>query len=110
MDNIELIKTMQRMAKSKGVNSYSVFVSTKPESLVKTVEGWSKAHPIKTRQSEFLKLYPATKFDEHGSIDICPSLLVAEHRALEKKGSCIHYGDAISCRECRKNFWNEEVE
>lgn len=110
MDNIELVKTMQRMAKSEGANSYSVFVTTTPESLVKTVEKWSKAHPIKTRQSEFLKLYPATKLDKLGSIDICPSLLVAELRTSENKFSCIHYRDDVICSKCMKDFWSEEVE
>ena len=63
---------------------------------------------IKTRQSEFLKLYPDTKFDELGSIDICPGILVSGYRANDE--ACIQYGNPITCSECRKGFWNEEVE
>lgn len=63
---------------------------------------------VKTRQSEFLKLYPDTKFDEHGSIDICPGTLVTGYRANDE--ACIQYGNPITCSECRKDFWNEEVE
>ena len=34
------------------------FIKKHPEEAVAIVEKWSKEHPIKTRQSEFLKMFP----------------------------------------------------
>lgn len=76
-----------------------------PEVLVKNVEQWSAAHPLKTRQSELLKQYPTAKIDESGCLDVCPYSLSATHRN-EYEG-CAKHG--VRCSECRKEFWSQEV-
>ena len=80
--------------------------SLKPEDFAKLydiVDKWSDEHPAKTRQSEFLKMFPNARtlkcYDEKQvCIDICPNSV---------------YGDKINsddclytrCVECKKKFW-----
>ena len=86
MDAVELVKVMQRIAKSQAKETFSVPVYFIPEILVKSISIWDKEHPVnKTRQSKFLELYPNTKLDTKGSIDICPGLLVTKYRVQGKK-------------------------
>ena len=51
----------------------------------------------KTRQSEFLKIFPKVGLKE-GVIDICPLI-------LDKSANCIK----VNCRVCQKDFWLAEV-
>ena len=57
---------------------------------------WCKEHPTKTRQNEFLKHYPNTRL-VNNVIYICP-------QAMEKNYKC-----TLSCDDCRKSYWLEEV-
>ena len=45
---------------------------------VKFIEKWSMDNPIKTRQSEFLKLYPDVPLDSNGCLIIKPCALNKE--------------------------------
>lgn len=63
---------------------------------------WCKEHPIKTRQSEFLKLCPNAPKDENGIIAI-PSCTVEEGYAID---NC----SKKSCTQCRKEYWLAEVD
>lgn len=74
--------------------------------IVRRVEQWSAAHPLKTRQSELLKYYPNAKIDENGYLNVCPSLLSSTYR--DKYGGCANYN--VECSECHKNFWSQEVD
>lgn len=58
---------------------------------------WCKEHPIKTRQSEFLKMFPNARTC-NGVIDICPISFGME----------CSIGD--NCSECEKEYWLAEVE
>lgn len=58
-----------------------------------------KEHPIRTRQSEMLKIIPDTEL-EGGIIALCPS------DVLDVK-DCNN--DYDSCYECRKAFWLKEI-
>lgn len=74
--------------------------------IISAVEKWAAAHPVKTRQSEFLRLFPETKVDSTGCISICPCYFSAAHR--DSNGSC---GDPDrDCGVCRREFWMQEVE
>ena len=72
----------------------------KPEKAIKIVEKWAKEHPIKTRQSEFLKIFPDSNFDSNGTINLCPL-------RVYRKYYCGTYDD---CEKCREKFWMEEIE
>ena len=74
------------------------------EEVVAVVEKWSNEHPIKTRQSEFLKMFPDVKLDYAGCVSIFPCLLCEKIKHSEM---CKKYG---SCSDCRKDYWFAEVE
>lgn len=65
------------------------------------VEKWAAEHPIKTRQSEFLKMFPNAP--KSGRVlDICPRDLNIEYMPPKR---C----ENISCSACKTDYWNEEV-
>ena len=66
---------------------------------------WIKTHPIKSRKDEFIEHYPNVKIEsllDLTYINICP-LDIDKNRPKE---SCA----GISCIDCKRNYWNEEVE
>ena len=77
------------------------------EKAVSIVEQWAKDHPVKTRQSEFLKMFPNANIKTIIA-SLSPCVLDRE----EKTQRCAKYGYlSISCRciKCRDDYWNEEV-
>lgn len=73
--------------------------NVEPEEVVELVVEWAKEHPIKTRQSEFLKMFPDAKI-EGDVIDIIPCNIEKEMR------KCC--GDR-NCDECKRTYWLTEV-
>lgn len=75
--------------------------------LVPIVEQWAKEHPVKTRQSELLKLFPdaSVLYDEY--LNICPAQLSSECRDKET-GGC--YDPGMDCGKCKRDFWLKEIE
>ena len=74
--------------------------------IVKNTEEWSAAHPRKTRQSEFLKLFPGAEPTKDGVLAICPNAFSPVYK--DERGLCKwHYAECDNC--CRK-FWLAEVE
>ena len=96
MKKQEFIKTLERMVEFYSTHE-NFFLAGYMES---AVERWAKVHSTKTRQTEFLKLYPNAQKDVKGLINICP-------RKLQVGFSCEPYND---CDECRKTFWSKEIE
>ena len=74
--------------------------------LIETLETWAKEHPVLTRQSKFLKVYPDTYLDGNGNVDICPCVVDKNHR--NEKGACAM--PEINCLECKRDFWLKEVD
>lgn len=75
---------------------------TSPEELVSTVEKWSKENPIKTRQSEFLKMFPNVRMDGNGSVGLCPISV----DSTIPRDLCY----STSCLQCKKDFWHDAVD
>lgn len=73
-----------------------------PEEYVSTVEKWSAEHPIKTRQSEFLKMFP-NAYIRNGIIQICP-------RKIDQNSMTSEECAELICSECQKKYWLAEVE
>lgn len=73
-----------------------------PEKAVEIVERWSDEHPIKTRQSEFLKIFPNAVI-QNGVIQICP-------RNIDQNSITSEECEELVCVECRKKYWLAEVE
>lgn len=118
MDAVEFLKTEKRMYESYCICSgYPIrdekhrgrfpcdqYMREYPEKTVAIVEKWLAENPIKTRQSEFLKLFPDAKLDSNGISMIAPCHIEANLRDSEMCGKM------TSCPECRKAYWGEEVE
>lgn len=73
---------------------------------VSIVEQWAKEHPVKTRQSEFLKQYPEAEIGDDGLPGVDPCQLYKEIANVEiYDGYCNKYG----CTDCRRDFWLAEI-
>lgn len=117
MDAVEYLKTLCRVchagcrkceieAKRSVFEYCTSWQKNHPEEAVAFVEQWAKEHPIKTRQSEFLKQWPEADVDENGVLQTCPALISASHR--DQTGGCATLSN--KCENCRKAFWFTEVE
>ena len=67
--------------------------------IVTAVEQWSKEHQRKTMQSVFLEQWPNCSMGDDGVIGMCP-------RNVNKMYVC----GSVGCRDCRREFWMQEVE
>lgn len=64
---------------------------------IREARGEAPKEKKKTRQSEFLKIFPKVGLKE-GVIDICPLI-------LDKSEKCFK----VNCKVCQKDFWLAEV-
>lgn len=74
-----------------------------PEEVVKIAEEWDKKYPCRTRQTEFLEIYPNARMVDSNInddlvIDIKPCELMADY-ATEK------WCEKWSCLACKKLYW-----
>lgn len=118
MDALEFIRERKRMCKfyydeekgycpDKCPAHYLDCVSLdQPEENIKciigVVEAWSAFHPIKTRQSAFLEQHPKAKVDNQNVLCVCPAYIYSDMACSNTVG--------VSCFDCRREFWLEEVE
>ena len=79
------------------------------EECVAAVEKWAKEHPERTRQSEFLKMFPNAPIGECGIIDICPTVLGECIDGAVGAKLCGPVADGMSCQDCAHNFWLAEI-
>lgn len=118
MDAVEFIREEIRMCASfKDCTECpicnTVYCSASPkkrtqeeaEEIVQRVEQWSAAHPRKTRQSVFLEQYPNARIDSKAVIYVCPADAYGD-KVCPKNEENAH----MPCRDCRRNFWLQEVE
>lgn len=111
MDAVIYIRDMQRMCKShiscngcelKPGNGKSCMEGMDPQECISVVEQWAAEHPAKTRQSEFLKLFPGADVGEtDGCLTLCPCNIYEKMRK-----EC----GIPKCSDCRRKFWLAEVE
>lgn len=116
MDALEFFKARKRMCEATKCASCKLYhvqggccVAPEKEKIdafeeaITIVEQWAAAHPVKTRQSEFLKMFPdAPIYPDTGLVRVSPCQV---DRAL-----CGNCPTGIDCIECRKAFWLAEVE
>lgn len=113
MDAVEFLKQFNRMCKAyndDGCKECPAYrhrcgedFNGQEEDGVSIVEQWAKEHPVKTRQSEFLKQWPDAETDDDGLLGIAPCQLI--HGKLQE--DCEYRG---VCDECRRDFWLKEIE
>ena len=111
MDAVKFVETLGRMCDAEcikcesrkrlsGFETCAVWRKTHPEEAVAIVEQWAAEHPAKTRQSEFLKLFPNAQTDS-GCLNACP---------MDVFGNTGIDCNKRTCFECKKEFWMQEVE
>lgn len=118
MDAVEFIKERSRMCKSFNKCSYGcpawggsckletgTYLECEATKQVEIVEEWSAAHPRKTRQSVFLGNYPCARIDSQSVLYACPADVYGDNVCPKKKDAA-----PITCYECRREFWPQEVE
>lgn len=108
MDAVKYLKALSRICKTystcgkcplRDIDGDCYKKIAHPEEMVAIVEKWSEEHPVKTRQSELLKMFP--NIPKHfGYVDICP-------RELGVKEKVVCDGD---CCRCKREFWLAEVD
>lgn len=114
MDALDFFKARKRMCEATNCNGCKLYhaqvgccITPQYEKIevceeaIAIVEQWAKEHPIKTRQSEFLKHYPGARITIDGFLHACP-MDVSSDTGI----NC----SAQTCTECRKAFWLAEVE
>ena len=123
MDAVEYEKGRRRMCRTnvlkkgscEGCDAYSVLkgrcdftvsaYESEDENVIKkniaAVERWVKANLIKTRQSEFLKMFPDAII-KNGVIAICPQNVCESYTPED---GCTY----TSCGFCRKRYWLTEL-
>lgn len=116
MDAMEFFKTVNRLCKNQSCRKCPVWkegvcmtkhmvglnddlIKSIEETVLK-VEQWAKDHPVKTRQSEFLKMFPDAKINDDGILAFCPGAF------SQKEKYCHKYN---KCEECCKDYWLKEV-
>lgn len=107
MDAVEFLDKVDRLSKRGSTEEkmrYNDYRTARDNTrAVKLVERWDAEHPIKTRQSVFLKMFPdAPIYPDTGLVRVYPCQV---DRAL-----CGNCPTGIDCIECRKAFWEAEVE
>ena len=111
MDAVDCMKAVTRMLKSGTIDrAIQKYISAQKkndyEGMVEAAEQWAERHPAKTRQSEFLKLFPGAGPTKDGVLAICPKAFSPEYK--NEMGLCKwHYTE---CGNCRRKFWLAEVE
>ena len=106
MDAVEFIKQVRRMGKQKG-EAICFKLEEIDTEIVEQVEQWAKEHPVKTRQSEFLKQWPDAEISDDGLPAIAPCQLNVELLQCESQKDCEERG---VCGKCRCDFWLKEIE
>lgn len=106
MDAVEFLDKVDRLSKRGSTEEkmrYNDYRTARDNTrAVKFVERWDAEHPIKTRQSEFLKLFPGADIDKtDGCLNLNPCSI---YKKMRKE--C----EGRKCSECRKAFWLAEVE
>lgn len=112
MDAVEFVKTVNRLCKNRHCDGCPVAKEGRCmvgfddksvkniEETISKVEKWAKDHPVKTRQSEFLKLFPNATIDEdNGILCIKPCTIDESIGCTNGKG----------CDDCYRKYWLTEV-
>lgn len=112
MDAVEYLKTQYRLCRSQDCTECPLQDKEKcccimdtieyAEKAVQIVEQWAKDNPVKTRQSEFLKMFPNAEVGYDGILNINPCRL---EPSVRESMEC----SIKNCRKCRREYWLAEV-
>ena len=107
MDAVEFYKAFKRMCDKTDCKDCLLdqkcrpSANVEPEEVVELVEEWAKDNPVKTRQSEFLRMFPKAEMKDD-YLWMCPKYINYDYNPEE---NC----HEISCSDCKRKFWLTEV-
>lgn len=119
MDALKFAKQKRRMCLSfpmceecpfKGISCNVGYTNKSIEhdkKIIDAVEKWAAEHPEKTRQSEFLKMFPNAPLDENGISKVFPCKIDESYGKDEQKANCCK---GKPCDACRREFWLTPLE
>ena len=114
MDAVEFLKALGRLCNNYSCEDNCPLIDSCDDESddgyvrkVQIVEQWAKAHPVKTRMSEFLKQWPDAEIGGDGLPYVAPCQLCAGLIHGEFQEDCEDRG---VCAECRHDFWLKEIE
>ena len=84
------------------------FVATCPNKANEIILDWCKGHPIETRQSKFLKMFPNVGLNL-GVISICPCTIDASLYKGANEVECYRSKGYENCLQCYKDYWLAEL-
>ena len=73
------------------------------EKLNEIVLDWCKTHPVKTRQSEILKMFQ-NAYIRNGVVGLCPKLFDGAFICIPTEK------DITDCMKCCTEYWSEVIE
>ena len=114
MDAVEYVKQRERMCdyygdcdKCPAKTVIGCANILKIPQMVSIVEQWAKEHPVKTRQNEFLKMYPDAEIGDDGYLSIAPCQLDVGLIHGKSQKDC---ENREVCDKCRRDYWLKEIE
>lgn len=81
----------------------STMDSTDVDKANEIILNWCKEHPIKTRQSKFLKMFPNADISYEGYLEVEPCNI---EKSLFDSETCV----PRDCEKCKKEYWLAEVD
>ena len=117
MDAVEFLKARSRMCNDNVCEGDCPLfyccndrINDNMVKLVSIVEQWAKEHPVKTRMSEFLKMFPNARIESDGMPSICPIVVDKRYHNKDDDALFCIVRDEEKCRKCRRDFWLKEIE
>lgn len=92
-------------SKNNGDMLCTVLEAVQPEKAIAIVKKWAAEHPVKTRQSEFLKMFPNATLNSMNNMTIGISPCKVDTK-YEPHAGC----DEMLCSDCQREYWHKEVE
>ncbi len=102
-------KNSNDCALAKSTAICQVFIEEHPDKANEIILKWCEEHPIKTRQDEFLKMFPNAKVRSDGVLDF-PPCIIDKSKHIEADCLCSTAHGFNDCDECRKEYWLAEVD
>lgn len=109
MDAVEFIKARNRMCRNHNGcfgcplegKECDNLCDVDADTIVPIVEQWAKEHPIKTRQSVFLEMFPNAALENGTDVLRINPCYIEPVECGDNLGCCV---------DCRREFWMQEVE
>lgn len=86
------------------------FVKKFPDKANEIILNWCKEHPIKTRQSEFLKMFPNAEKLPNNVVNVSPCHVDKKLFVGLTTVDCITSKGYSCCAQCKKEYWLAEVD